>query len=58
MKRTPAEKKHTDSKHTKSDFVFLETDNGQKMAIYYRDRLNDYCIISELNFADLLHKNH
>ena len=56
MKRR--ESKTDASKHTKSNFVFLEADDGKKMAIYLCGHLNDYGLTSELNFANLLYKDY
>ena len=52
------ESKTDTSKYTKSNFVFLETDYEEKIAIYHGSSLNDCRFFSELGFANLLYKDY
>jgi len=43
--------------NAKSDFVFLEDDDDQKMAIHFCYARYDCSIINIIGIADLLYKN-
>jgi hypothetical protein len=49
--------KENNNRSAKSDFVFLENDDGEETAVYHRVYRYDHLFVSELDLADLLYQD-
>ena len=57
MKRKQTPTTNNQNMNAKSDFVFLEDDDDQKIAVHFGYARYDCSIISSTDFANLLYKN-